>query len=184
MKHFSQKLLGGAAILSVEHFLPVQNADNGRTVTGRPPHSHQPTIERVRDALCAPPRFCLRHIRAQNRRAADLDAFLVQSKAPDLKTVAGRMGKNAHRIEKTASKICPLRLARGTSVYNFVPGPIRATWYICGHSLVPFAVTEKSNQIFLLVPCETRNKAGTKANETIMLESIRFGELIRTVGPS
>ena len=62
--HFSQKRLGCAAVLSVEHFLPVQNADNGKTVGGRPPHSHQPTIERVRDALYTPSRFCLRRIRA------------------------------------------------------------------------------------------------------------------------
>ena len=55
----------------------VIDADNGKTVTGRPSHSYQPTIERVRDTLCAPSRVCLRHIRAQNWGAADLDAFLV-----------------------------------------------------------------------------------------------------------
>ena len=74
---FSQKPLGGAALFSVEHFLLEQNADNGKTVKGRPPHSYQPTIERVRGALYAPSRFCLRHIRAQKRGVAGLAALLV-----------------------------------------------------------------------------------------------------------
>ena len=63
--HVSQKLLRRRFIaisipklsvnflLVVEHFLPVQNADNSKNVKGRPPHAHPLTIERVRDALCA-----------------------------------------------------------------------------------------------------------------------------------
>ena len=45
--------------------LALRDINRGKLVKGRPPHLHQPTIERVRDALCAPSPFCLRRIRAQ-----------------------------------------------------------------------------------------------------------------------